>query len=425
MIRVLIWATHLQTDILALTSYLDQCPDVALLIVTPHADVFLQEPFAKARPFAAELLDRNHPDTTARVRAFKADVAVADNHIPPKGHAPRLFYMWHGMGWKARSRLDLKVFYHQVRQLTGIDPRRPNPNFMAQCYGPTDLAWRVENWGLPDSSCARIGMTFSDLLLDPPYDKQALASHYKIDVIGRKTVLLSITWHYGGIFARPASIRRTLSGLFRRRLVNTDDLGFLRRMIETVRSRQANLLICMHDRQRYDPNFLTSVAALADAHPFVEIRFKDEHPDNMTDLLVADVMVSNLSSFLAYHYLLRRPSVHILPAPADTIRIERMVMLLSRIRVRGWFRSEAAWMLAPSDTGGVVVIDSEEAAAAVESALDDPSSGVAATGRWLDRHIARIDGRAAARFKAYLEQLCGDASSEGRGMIAAMQIPET
>ena len=32
-IRSIIWATHLQTDILALAAHLDTCPDVQLLIV--------------------------------------------------------------------------------------------------------------------------------------------------------------------------------------------------------------------------------------------------------------------------------------------------------------------------------------------------------------------------------------------------------
>ena len=141
MTRVLIWATHLQTDILALALHLDRCRDIALMVVTPDRDIYLHEPCALARRFAAPLLDRNHPATAGLARDFAADVVVADNHVPPKGMAPRLFYMWHGMGWKARSALDLKVFYHQVRQLTGHDPRDPNPCFRAQCYGPTDRAW--------------------------------------------------------------------------------------------------------------------------------------------------------------------------------------------------------------------------------------------------------------------------------------------
>ena len=54
--RVLIWATHLQTDILALAAWLDRSEDVALMIVTPGAGRFLETPIAGAMPFKAPLL---------------------------------------------------------------------------------------------------------------------------------------------------------------------------------------------------------------------------------------------------------------------------------------------------------------------------------------------------------------------------------
>ena len=174
MIRVVIWATHLQTDILALAAHLDRCADVALLIVANDSKAFCGEPVAAALALSAPLLDRNHPATAAAVRRFAADVAVADNHVPPKGVAPRLVYMWHGLGWKARSRIDLAVFYRQVKRLTGIDPRRPNPRFLAQCYGPTDRAWRIRDWKLPAESCPVVGMAFAAILRDPPYSKTAI-----------------------------------------------------------------------------------------------------------------------------------------------------------------------------------------------------------------------------------------------------------
>ncbi len=406
MIRVLIWATHLQTDILALASYLDTCADVALLVVTPGLEAFLQEPFAKARPLQAQLLDRDDPGTFANVRAFAADVAVADNHVPPKGTAPRLFYMWHGLGWKARGALDLKVFYRQVTRMIGSDPRMPGAPFMAQCYGPADRAWRIENWRLPATACAEIGMTFSDLLLAPPYGKADVAPRYKIDVIGRRTVMLSITWHYGGIFAATPSPRRTLQGLAGRRPTRGQDKAFLDRMIETVRARGANLLVCLHDRKRYDPEFVEAVLQLQAEHGFMEVRFKDEHPDNLSDLLVSDVMVSNLSSFLAYYYVLGRPAVHLLPVSPDTGLIERRIMVFSRFRLRAWKGTRAAWMLDPSDIGGPAAANGDEAIAAVTAALDDPAPATAEAAYWLERHVVGMDGNTARRFKDQLVQFC-------------------
>jgi hypothetical protein len=401
--RVLVWATHLQTDILAVAAYLDRSPDVDLLIVTPGAEVFLREPYARLKPFSAPVLDRDDPATHDRVMAFRADIAVADNHVPPRGYAQRLFYMWHGLGWKARSRLDLHVFYHQVQQLTGVDPRTPNSSFLAQCYGPTDQEWRVSNWGLPHSACAPVGMAFSDLLLQPPYSKQDIASEFRIDVMRRKTVALAITWHYAGIFARQPKFGR-LAGSISSWHAYQNDLRFLRRTIELVQKRGANLLICLHDRHRYDPRFLEMVYSVAGESDMVEIRFKSEHPDNLADLLVADVMISNLSSFISYFYVLGRPAIHILPAQGDVV--ERATMLFSRFRMNMRVRNGSAWMLDPRDVGGSTAANSEEALQQLKAVLHEPTSGEKATA-WLRRHVPLVDGKAAERAHHFLRQMAG------------------
>ncbi|QGN55812.1 hypothetical protein [Novosphingobium sp. Gsoil 351] len=383
MIRVVVWATHLQTDILALAAHLDGCPDVALLIVAGDAAAYQREPIATALGLGAPVLGRDDPATMARVRAFAADVAVADNHVPPKGVAPRLFYMWHGLGWKARSKLDLAVFYRQVERLTGADPRRPNPNFLAQCYGPTDRAWRVRDWKLPAEACPEVGMAFASLLRAPPYDKRAAAGRYAIDVMNRKTVLLSITWHSGGVFDG-----------------DTADTDLVRRLIAATAAREANLLVCLHDRHRYSASFLAGLeTAVADA-PHAELRFKSDHPDNLSDLLVADVMVSNLSSFLAYHYVSGRPAIHLV-RPRDG-PVERVAMVLSRFRVRRKIAADSAWMIDPADTGGVQVSDIEGALQAVGAALDDSQSGGQAAVDWLARHVPRLDGNAPERIRQCL-----------------------
>lgn len=395
MIRVLIWATHLQTDILALAAHLDRCPDVALLIVAGDAPAYRREPIDAALALAASVLDRGDPATIAQVRAFAADVVVADNHVPPKGVASRLFYMWHGLGWKARSRIDLAVFYQQVKRLTGVDPRRPNPRFLAQCYGPTDRAWRVREWKLPAEACPEVGMAFAALLRAPPYDKREIAAAYAIDVLSRTTVLLSITWHSGGIFDGGET-----------------DLSLVARLIATTSARNANLLVCLHDRHRYAPSLVSGIEALVAAAAHAELRFKSEHPDNLADLLVADVMVSNLSSFLAYHYVSGRPAIHIVPHRKKSV--ERVAMLLSRFRVRRKVKADEAWMIDPADTGGVCVSCIEDTLHAVNAALDDPRPGAEAAAAWLARHVPRLDENAAQRIKDSLVAMCATPASMRR-----------
>jgi len=403
--RVLIWATHLQTDILALAAHLDRVPGVAMLIVVPGADRFRRTALARARPFQAPVIDRADPRLSAWLAAFGADVVVADNHIPPPGSAPRLLYMWHGLGWKARSQLDLRVFCLQVKRLTGIDPRTPNSRFRAQCYGPTDRAWRIEKWGLPPSACVTTGMAFADLIDDAPLKRTELAKHYRIDVMNRHTVLLSVTWHYGGIFAQRPGTGRTLASLFGRGASSPRDLEFVRGLIDKVREHGANLLICLHDRHRYDPDFIAELEAIEADEPLVEMRFKDEHPDNMSDLLVADVMLSNLSSFISYFYLLGRPAIHILPGDPSGV-IERTTMLLSRIRLRRRVSADRAWMIDPHDTGGVLIMNTDDAKKELDAALRNPDLHTRAAADWLDRHLPIRDGRACERLTTELERLC-------------------
>ena len=400
MIRVIVWATHLQTDILALAAYLDTCTDVELLIVAADTAAFRREPIARALQLRSRVVDRNDSRTPRRVRAFRADVVVADNHVPPRGTAPRLFYMWHGLGWKARSKLDLATFYLQVRLLTGTDPRRANPRFLAQCYGPVDRDWRIGDWELPRSACVETGMAFAALLRDPPYDPAALATHYKIDVARRKTVLLSITWHSGGIFA------------------GADDGAFVRDLLEAVRGRGADLLICLHDRHRYPATLIADLETLAATERGCALRFKSDHPDNLRDLLVADVMVCNLSSFLTYFYVLGRPAIHIVPEPAA--RLNRVTMLFSRFRFNRRVRADAAWMIDPADTGGPRATDPQATIAATLAALDDPAPGAAAARRWLEWHVPRLDGEAPARIKQALEALCGDPAENLRLRVTAL-----
>ena len=387
-LRVIVWATHLQTDILALAANLDSCADVDLLIVAADTAAFRREPIAVALRLWARVVDRSDPQTRRRVRAFRADVVMADNHVPPKGTAPRLFYMWHGLGRKARSRLDLATFYLQVRRLTGTDPRRINPRFMAQCYGPIDRDWRIGDWELPRTACIETGMAFAALLRDPPYDPTTLAARYTIDVARRKTVLLSIAWHSGGIFSGDGE----------------NDENFVRDLLVAVNARGANLLICLHDRHRYPAPLLARLEALAESDPGCELRFKDDHPDNLGDPLVADVMVSNLSSFVTYFYVLGRPAVHIVPEPAAPI--ERVTMLFSRFRVRRRVPAYTAWMIDPADTGGPRASDAQATILATLAALDDPAPGAAAAKAWLDRHVPTLDGYAPARIKQALEARC-------------------
>ena len=166
----------------------------------------------------------------------------------------------------------------------------------------------------------------------------------------------------------------------------------------------------------YAPSLVSGLEALVGVASHAELRFKSEHPDNLPDLLVADVMVSNLSSFLAYHYVSGRPAIHIVPRRDKPV--ERVAMLLSRFRVRRTVKADEAWMIDPSDTGGVRVSCTEDTLHAVNAALDDPRPGAEAAAAWLARHIPRQDGNAAQRIKDLLLAMCATPTSMRRSEVS-------
>lgn len=397
--RVLLWATTFQADILALALHLDARPDCSLLVVTEHAAEYARSPVARARPISAPVLDRHAAEAAAAVRQFGADIVVCDNHFPPFKAAPRVCALWHGLGWKARPSGELPAFYGHVRRLTGVDPRAANPRFMAQCYHARDCAWRTREWQLEPASCRVTGSCFADLLRgEAPYSKPALEDEYRLD-LSRQTVLVNVTWHYGRIF--PGSWQPKLLGSS----PFDDDVAFLRQLFGRVREHGANVLFCLHDRKRYEARYLAALHELATEFAgSISLRHKDEHPDNWADLWVADVMLSNLSSFSTFIYHYDKPVVHLCPPSSDDD------VSFAQYSWRGLHprrRKSAAprWMNDPRDNGGLTAVTANEALAAIDRALEDPGCCRERARRWLMDHVAFPEPSASVCLASELERL--------------------
>ena len=408
--RILVWATYPQYDIMAFASYLDRTHGVELLVVTRQLAAFLAQPFARVRPFSAPLLDWDDPSVPARVRAFRADVAIMDNRLPPIGAAPRLVNIGHGLGWKNVGPADLWIYHQGQTRFTGHDTRLTNPNLLVLCYGDTDLRWRTERWGLDPANCRKIGMPFADLVVDPPYTREQLAGNYRID-IRKKTVLLNITWHYGGVFAQPASggwIKRFSSG-------NRDrDFDFIERLAKATAARDANVLFCLHERKRYRPTIRRRFEAIAARYQNMELKYKDDRPDNLADLIVSDVMISNYSSFITPFYLLGRPAIHIRPVASDVSAFKFSMLTFAGLWARTASVDKEAYMMDLNDTGGPIVESSDDTIDAVLAALDDPSGYRTTTEAWLNRHLHRPHGAAAARLFGEIQAMCATAPEARR-----------
>jgi hypothetical protein len=341
------------------------------------------------------------PNIEATVKDFGPDVIVADNHIPTQFKGMKFCTMWHGLGWKARGKDDLRVFYREVARLTGHDPRAVSSRFLAQCYGESDHRWRVDNWKLHPDSCHTIGMCYSDLLLDPPYTKQQIQSYYDIDILEHKVVLLSVSWHYGRI----VSDHKGGNWLFVDRTGIDADMAYLNGLLSTVKESGANCILCLHDKKRYEKDYLAALLDTAGQFDNVQVKHKSDNPDNLADLVAADVMVSNLSSFVTFFYFFGRPSVHIVPVSDDDNRVSLAKLKGNNVAFRTVAKKEPLWMNHPEDNGGITARSLAEVQAGILQGLQDPSCCKERSARWIQRHVHQPDGRSARRFVETLRRI--------------------
>jgi hypothetical protein len=230
-----------------------------------------------------------------------------------------------------------------------------------------------------------------------------LAGDYRIDIL-KKTVLLNITWHYGGVFAQPAGagrIRPRFSAGHHGR-----DFDFIERLAKATAARDANVLFCLHERKRYRPGIRRSFEAIAARYPNMELKYKDDRPDNLADLIVSDVMISNYSSFITPFYVLGRPAIHIRPVASDVSAFKFSMLTFAGLWARTASVDKEAYMMDLDDTGGPIVESADDAIDAVLAALDDPYGYRATTEAWLDRHLDRPQGGAAARLFGEILAMC-------------------
>ena len=401
--RVLIWATTLQADILALALCLDQHPEHELL--ASNLDAYLAEPIAKVRPLQSKVIDRLKADVEGEVALFKPDVTVIDNHFPGFKCSTHIVKMWYGLGWKAPSKKALSSYYKDVRRLTGLGPDEKNPFFMAQCYGEHDRNWRIKGMRFHPDNCVIVGMPFADLIMKPPYTKQELKDHYTIDIERRKTLLVNFTWHYGNI----VSYQPGLIGHIKRTLnigsLNGSDEVFLRNLCEKAFAQNADVLFCMHDRWRYSEDYLAIYKGLKASYgKRIQIKHKDEHPDNLADLCVADVMVSNLSSFITFFYHRKNPSIHLCPVPRSVKNIN-FARLSKRRRDIVYRRAnrDQGYMADPADNGGMTAYSRDECLKMISAGLGDQNICVAETEAFIAKRIHKADGQSAMRYVEAIE----------------------
>lgn len=385
--KVLIWATTFGADLWSLTRHLDQLDDVKVKVVMKDPKLFLQEGVNQLYPLRAELVER-----TARVRArgvpdFQPDVTVFDNEVPPPGKSRTGFALWHGYGWKGPNDVkEMRSLYLQIRLAWG-NPRKPSARFRWQCFGPKDFEHRTQTSGLHPTNCLQLGSTSHDDLRRP-IDKSALQPFYPFDVVTRKTVLLAPTWHYGEVFSHWGG-----------------DALVLTRVLDTLREQQTNVILRLHDSFRFDAHYTAFLNDLAARYPNVLLKFKDKNPDNLLDMQVSDVLVTNFSSIANLFYATGRPTIHVYPVKsADEEFIWRKRTLLGIMKKR-LAKASYIWKFPPEDNGGMLARDAEELLSQLELALGSPQCCKDRSQEFLHREMLGADGRNCERVVDELRRL--------------------
>lgn len=386
--KILIWATSFGADLWCLARYLDERPDVQLKILLPDPEVFLRDGIARLYPLKAEIIRRRFYHHVTCVSAFTPDVTIMDNWIPYHAPSPKGFILWHGFGWKGPN--DIKEFAHLHRSIKRAwgSGMQPNRNFRWHTFGPWDFEHRTRISGFHPHNCRQTGAASHDYLRQP-VAKEVLQEFYPFDVIGRKTVLIAPTWHYGEVFAHWGK-----------------DSEIMDNLLTELTRRGANVILRLHDSFRYEKQYLQVLHNLRSKHRHVLIKCKDHFPDNLLDMQVADVLVTNFSSIANLYYATGRPTVHIYPV-AD---IDQEFMW-RRYTPVGIFKKKVSsvrfiWKLPPEDNGGLLARSPGELQELVDRALDEPDCCREKTEQFLQKHMLGGDGDNCRRIWEVLQELC-------------------
>ena len=386
--KVLVYASVFQADILSLTLSLDQDPDIDVLVVTKFKRGYLDEPIARALPLSCPIFDRDEDSFLKVARKFDADVVVTDNHVPKKKLGKRLLYCWHGIGWRDRPRSDLRQFYKAVGRLVG-KVSVPNPAFVAQCYGSWDYEHRVKSWGLPQENCHIFGSSYADLLLNPPYSRKSLEDFYGLDLTTRSTLLISLTWAFGRYFGPDWD----------------DEVEILRKLLGVAQDSGLNVIFSLHDRMRYFPDVLKTLYETVRPYGNVVIKHRDEHSDNLADIVASDIMISNFSSFISFFYFTGNPSIHILPSRFEGTKGRFSKLSRGRVVSVREDMNNVLWQN-PSleDNGGLLVRNEAELMSALDRALREPDCCREKSWDFLKHKVQYLDGRSRERMVAYMKE---------------------
>ncbi len=388
--RLLFNPTTFQGDIYALALYYQQQInaglDAEVVIGVDNVAAYREEPIHQILPFTVPMWERSERKYAKRIKAFHPDFLFCDNHLPKKRIFENLVYLWHGFGWKEqRAGIEFDMVHKELNKLMG-GVRQANPHFIHQCYGAFERDHRVQFTEFHPDNCRVMGNLYADLLINPPITREQIAPFYPFEHPERKTILLGFTWGFGEVFGN----------------WDVDESALMDRLFAYLAEQETNVIFRLHDQKRYSASYRTQLEDAAKRYGNVLLKYKDVGRDNLFDVLLSDVIVSNFSGIVVYAYFTGAASIHIHPYGQKTgeqplYRFKRQKAIIDK-------RGSYVWKMPPTENGGVLVHTENELFEQLNSALQSKGSCIDASQRFNQRYMENSDGQRCAALAEWLSQ---------------------
>ncbi|MEX2602642.1 MAG: CDP-glycerol glycerophosphotransferase family protein [Gracilimonas sp.] len=385
--NILFYASTFGADLWSFAQFLDNKPNVTAKVLLTNPDEYLQEGITKLFPLNAELMKKSLKNYFFKPGSFKPDVTIMDNKVPLRAPSPYGFMLWHGFGWKGPNDVSEFSWLHRSIQSAWGSAKVPNDNFRWQCFGPWDFKHRTEISGFHPDNCRILGSASHDIL-QKPLPKEKMQPFYPFDVVNKKTVLIAPTWHYGEVLAHWGSDK----DLFEKLFTKLDDYN-------------ANVILRLHDSFRYDSTYTEFLEELVQNHPNTLLKFKDKNPDNLLDMMVSDVLITNYSSIANLYYATGRPTIHIYPVKSDDEDFLWRKHSPFGMRKTTVNSVKYIWKLSPEEHGGLMAMDFKMLLQQVEKALEKPDCCVDKSKAFLDKYMLGADGKNRERIWNAIKEL--------------------
>lgn len=372
--KILVFATTFGADLWSFTHYLDQKPEVELQIYLKNPEAFKQEGINKIFPLQAPFIEKKWYHYFLAGINFQPDVTIMDNSVPLHAFSENGFMLWHGFGWKGpNDEKELRVMHNSVKLCWG-SAKKPNRNFRWQCFGRWDKKHRSEVSGIAAENCRVLGAASHDYLLKK-LDLSLVQSFYPFDIINKKTVLIAPTWHYGEVFSHWGK-----------------DAVLFRKLFEHISSRDANIILRLHDSFRFDESYIDHLNQMVKEYPNIILKFKDQNPDNLLDMYISDILITNYSSIANLYYITKKPVVHIYPVKSAHESFLWRNHTFMGTKTKQIDSVSYIWKMPPEINGGLVANNFDELIKNVDISFSNPDCCVEQSTQFLNTYMSNTDG---------------------------------